>query len=174
MERRPALLTERLVLRPLTRDDIPAIVAGLNDYAVSKWLTVVPYPYGAADAEAFLAHLETRGRFDGYGLTRAGGPVMGVVGIDKSLGYWLGRAHHRQGYMAEAAEALVAHYFTATEADDLTSGHFEGNIASARILARLGFRYSHDERVHARAQGVEVTLKKLRLTRADREARRGY
>ena len=38
--------TARLKLRRITHDDIPAIVAGLNDYEVSKWLTVVPFPYG--------------------------------------------------------------------------------------------------------------------------------
>ena len=167
MDQRTALQTERLVLRPLTPDDIPDIVAGLNDYDVSKWLTVVPYPYTPADAAEFLTHLETRGAFDGFGLTRDGGPVMGVVGIDNSLGYWLARAHHGHGYMSEAAKALVGHWFTATGADALTSGHFEGNVASASILAKLGFRHTHDEQVTSRAQGKAVTIHQMRLARHD-------
>ena len=173
MRTRTALHTERLVLRPLTPGDIPALVAGLNDYDVSKWLTVVPSPYGPADAEAFLDHLSVRGGYDGYGITRDGGPVMGVVGISDSLGYWLGRAHHRQGYMSEAAAALVGHYFATSGADALTSGYFTGNAASARVLGKLGFRPTHDERVRSRAQGAEVTLHRLRLTRAEWEIRNG-
>ena len=167
------LRTARLKLRRITRHDIPAIVAGLNDYEVSKWLTVVPHPYGPADAEEFLAHLEARGPFDGFGLTRNGGPVMGVVGIDESLGYWLGRLYQGQGFMSEAAAALVGHYFEATGAEMLTSGYFDGNAASARVLGKLGFRPSHDEKVRSRAQGNDVTLKKMVLRRADWEIRNG-
>ena len=167
MDRRTALRTERLVLRPLTRDDIPDLVAGLDDYDVSRWLTVVPYPYCPEDAEEFIAHLEAAGGFDGYGITREGGPVMGVVGIDESLGYWLGRAYHGQGYMTEAAAALVAHWFAESGAEALTSGYFTGNAASAAVLGKLGFRPTHDETVASRARGTTVTIHRMRLTRAD-------
>ncbi|MEZ5722771.1 MAG: GNAT family N-acetyltransferase [Paracoccaceae bacterium] len=167
MDRRTALRTERLVLRPLTRDDIPDLVAGLDDYEVSKWLAVVPYPYRPEDAGEFLAHLEAAGGFDGYGITRERGPVMGVVGIGDSLGYWLGRAYHRHGYMTEAARALVDHYFTATGAEMLESGYFTGNAASAAVLGKLGFRPTHDETVASRARGTTVTIHRMRLTRAD-------
>ena len=57
MDRPPALETARLVLRPLTKADIPALVVELNDFEVSKWLTVVPYPYRAADA-AMIAPMQ--------------------------------------------------------------------------------------------------------------------
>jgi len=173
MDQRTALHTERLVLRPITRGDIPDLVAGLDDYDVSKWLTVVPFPYTAADGEAFVSYVESCAPLDGYGLTREGGPVMGVVGIDGSLGYWLARAHHGHGYMTEAARALVAHYFAATGADVLKSGYFAGNAASARVLGKLGFRPEGEERVTSRAQGAEVTMKTVTLARADWEVRQG-
>lgn len=174
MQRRTALRTERLVLRPLTRDDIPDIVAGLNDYDVSRWLTVVPYPYTAADGEDFLSFLDTGAPLDGFGLTREGGPVMGVVGIDGSLGYWLGRAYHGHGYMTEAAAALVGHYFAETGAETLKSGYFAGNAASASVLGKLGFRPIGEERVTSRAQGAQVTMCNMLLDRANWEARDGH
>ncbi len=167
------LRTERLVLRTLTRADIPALVAGLNDFAVSKWLTVVPYPYTAADGAAFVDAVASGSGFEALGITRDGSPVIGVIGISDGLGYWLARAHHGQGYMSEAAAALVGAYFTETGAEALMSGCFEGNAASARVLGKLGFQPSHDERVHARARNAEVTLHRMRLTRADWQRRRG-
>lgn len=173
MDHRAALRTERLVLRAITRDDVPAIVAGLNDCAVSKWLTVVPFPYAAADGEDFLSYLATGAALDGYGLTRDGGPVIGVVGIDDTLGYWLGRAHHGHGYMTEAAAALVGHYFAVSRADTLKSGYFEGNAASAGVLAKLGFRPVGQERVTSRARGAEVTMNTMVLRRAGWAARHG-
>ena len=163
--------TARLTLRRITRQDIPAIVAGLNDYEVSKWLTVVPFPYEPKDAEWFLDHLDARGQFDGFGLTRDGGPVMGVVGIDTSLGYWLGRAHHGRGYMTEAATALVDDYFKATGVNTLASGYFDGNAASAKVLEKLGFQPIGAQRVTSRARGAEITLNKMALTRVAWEAR---
>ncbi len=175
------LRTERLVLRSLTRADIPALVAGLNDFSVSKWLTVVPFPYTAADAAAFVDAVASGSGFGALSITRAptrattndGGPVIGVIGIGDGLGYWLARAHHGHGYMSEAAAALVGAWFAETGAAALTSGCFEGNAASARVLGKLGFRPSHDERVHARARDAEVTLHRMRLTRADWQRRKG-
>jgi len=169
MQASAALSTERLTLRRLTEADIPALVAGLNDYAVSKWLTVVPFPYSEADARDFLTYLEQRGAYDGFGIHAPEG-LVGVVGIDASLGYWLARRAHGKGYMTEAARALVDHYFAATGANELGSGYFEGNAASRRVLTKLGFKPCGEEHVKSRAQGIEVKLKKLCLARADWEA----
>ena len=42
--------TARLTLRPFVEGDIDAMVALLNDWEVSQWLAVPPYPYRRADA----------------------------------------------------------------------------------------------------------------------------
>jgi RimJ/RimL family protein N-acetyltransferase len=52
--RRPHLRTGRLALRPLAASDEAALVAGLNDWEVARWLAVVPFRYGPADFRAFL------------------------------------------------------------------------------------------------------------------------
>lgn len=173
MQTRAALRTERLVLRPLTPADVDDVVALLNDYDVSRWLTVVPYPYRPEDARAFLAGMDAVGPYEGYAITRDGGSVIGGIGISDSLGYWLGRAHHGHGYMTEAARALVGHWFETSGEDHLTSGYFSGNAASAAVLGKLGFRPSHDERVRSRAQNAEVTIHQMRLSRAEWEAGNG-
>lgn len=164
--------TRRLTLRGLTRADVPALVAALDDYAVSKWLTVVPYPYGEADALSFLDHLDGADPLTALGIFDADG-FAGVIGAADGLGYWLGRAHHGKGYMGEAAAAMVGQFFDMREADVLTSGYFEGNAASARVLARLGFVADGQERVVSRARGCEVTLNKVILTRAVWSAHHG-
>ena len=50
-----AIHTPRLLLRPQVEADIPAIVSGLNDWEVARWLTVVPFPYTQADGEEWIA-----------------------------------------------------------------------------------------------------------------------
>ena len=50
-----AIATSRLHLSRHEPWDVDALVRGLNNLNVSKWLARVPFPYGRADALAFLA-----------------------------------------------------------------------------------------------------------------------
>lgn len=164
MESEISIVTERLTLRPLTRADIPRIVELVNDFEVSRWLTVVPFPYTAADGHEFLDFLEGSGPLDTLAIIAPEG-MVGVVGTGGSLGYWLGREYHGQGYMTEAATALVDHYFQTSDAEILHSGYFTGNNASSSVLTKLGFVPNGGEHVNSVAQGIEVTLEKVVLTR---------
>lgn len=164
------LRTERLTLRKLTQADIPALIAGLNDFDVSGWLTVVPWPYTEADARWFVAHVAAEQGLDGFAI-EVGGVVVGVVGITDSLGYWIARNSQGHGYATEAAGALVGHYFAVTEADRLGSGYFEGNHRSCHVLVKLGFEPDGEHVVKSRAQGIDMVLKKMVLTRSVWETR---
>lgn len=164
------LATERLILRPLAERDVGAIVAGIGDLEVSRWLTVVPHPYGPEDAEAFLAlvaekDLPARAIDAGEGL-------IGVIEAGEHLGYWLGRAHWGRGYGFEAARAAVDAAFVAG-LDAMRSGYFPANAGSARIQEKLGFVPTGVERAHCAALGEDVDLQRTRLTRALWEARHG-
>lgn len=128
--------TARLRLRPVAAADEAAVVAALNDIAVTGWLAVVPHPYSAADFRQF---------HDGYatpGETFAIEDAQGLAGImvveDRTLGYWLAPSVHGRGYATEAARAVLALQFEDNPAD-IASGYFEGNHRSARVLEKLGF-----------------------------------
>ena len=43
-----------IALRPITEDDIPAVVAACQDPEIPRW-TRVPSPYAEADARGFLS-----------------------------------------------------------------------------------------------------------------------
>ncbi|UWQ09138.1 GNAT family N-acetyltransferase [Aliiroseovarius crassostreae] len=163
--------TERFTLRPLSVQDRDQVVKGLNDYEVTKWLTVVPFPYGPADFDGFLAFLEGKPAHEALAICKGEG-VLGVIGIGDSLGYWLARSHQGQGVMTEAARALVAWYFCNTPADTLLSGHFHGNQSSRNVLTKLGFMSTGQvERAFCVSQNKTQDLVKLCLTRADWEGR---
>ena len=51
------LETPRLLLRPQGPQDIEAIVAGLGDFEVTRFLTIVPFPYSRFHAEEWVARL---------------------------------------------------------------------------------------------------------------------
>ena len=170
---RVTLSTERLTLRPLTEADVPALVVALDDYNVSGWLTLVPFPYTEADARGFIAGLKTASPYDGYGIFDRNG-LVGGIGIDETLGYWMAWDAWGRGYATEAAEALVGHYFATSGAARLAAGHFEGNVPSAHVLAKLGFTYTGvTSKIRSRAQGIDMALENMVLTRAAWEARDG-
>ncbi|MDE1834637.1 MAG: hypothetical protein KGH64_04830, partial [Candidatus Micrarchaeota archaeon] len=50
------LETKRLILRDWNKNDIDDLIDGLNNYDVSKWLTLVPYPYTKKDAKNWITH----------------------------------------------------------------------------------------------------------------------
>lgn len=168
------LTTERLRLRDLTEADVPALVAALDDFTVSGWLTVVPHPYTEADARGFIAATAGQPGHDGWGIEDRAGALVGVIGIHATLGYWIARPYQGRGYATEAAEAVVGHWFATTAADDLTSGHFEGNHPSFHVLEKLGFIRDGDTKVWSKAQGMEMVLHRMRLTREAWEARDGH
>ena len=79
------LETERLLLRPVTAEDLPQIAVLMADYDVVKNLSSAPHPYTQRDAEAFFAkHMEARARGEGqvFSIVRkADGAFIGKNGL---------------------------------------------------------------------------------------------
>ena len=61
------------------------------------------------------------------------------------LGFHILPACWGRGYATEAAGAVIRHAFGPLGAAGLFSGHHPENAGSARVLLRLGFRYTHHE-----------------------------
>ena len=164
------ITTPRLRLTPVGDGDPEEIAEAIGNYDVARWLGRVPYPYRSADADAFIEanrHLEGKVWFvyDREGL-------VGGIGIDGELGYWLARTAWGQGYATEACDAVLDAHFADPEAEVLLSGHYPGNHRSATVLRKLGFVYTGKRPVQAQALAQTVEGHELVLTRAAWEARR--
>ncbi len=164
--------TARLWLRPLGEADAEALVEGLGDFEVARWLSRVPYPYTLDEARRFLAweKSERAGGEDRVVAIDAGG-LVGVVslrgrGAEPVLGYWLSRRHWGQGYMTEAVGALITAAFADRSVEALRSGVFEGNQRSLAIQKRFGFLVSGRSRLHNLALGRDLAHIDTHLTRA--------
>lgn len=160
----PTLRTTRLILRALTPQDAPVIAAALNNFEISKWLSVVPYPYTEADAAWFIEENQ-QGRLRAWMIWH-GEVFAGVVGLDQELGYWLAQDAWGKGYATEAASAVIAHHFGATDANLIRSSHFAENAASRNVLLKLGFVDTGPHVIHCKSRGAEVQGVKVALTRA--------
>ena len=160
-----SLESERLLLRPPGRRDIPAIVPLANDYDVAKNLAKMPHPYSAQDAEWFVANSEEK-RAAGTDYTfviarKSDGAVMGCIGLHLQngtfeFGYWLGKPYWKSGYATEAARRLVAFAFDDMQAEYVWAGWFHDNPRSGNVLAKVGLLPNRFEPRHCLARGMDI------------------
>ncbi len=81
---------------------------------------------------------------------RSDGVVMGAITLDNirkgpaqagTLGYWIGQAYARQGFMREAITAVVHHAFTVLDLSRIEAACLPENAASRGVLEKCGFKY---------------------------------
>lgn len=65
------------------------------------------------------------------------------------IGFHLCPEYWGKGLGSEAAKAIINYAFTTLKAKDLFAGHHPQNTASAKMLTKLGFHYTHDENYEA-------------------------
>jgi ribosomal-protein-alanine N-acetyltransferase len=154
------LETERLVLRPFRGADADEFAHLSGDWAVASMTSDIPYPFSPAQAVGWLKPARGEVRF---GVEREGRLIGGVgyyrrpSGIAE-LGFWIGRPWWGHGFATEASRAVVRHGFANPRLPAFSSAHFADNLASARVLAKLGFEPVGRGRIAcaARRQDVEV------------------
>lgn len=159
------LTTERLLLRPFTDADVDAIHAACQDPDIQRW-TVVPSPYGRADAEFFVRELCAGGWRDGsmYNFAvvlREDGTLTGAVGLTRrdlpdtyEVGFWTAKEHRGRGYMAEAVLSAAHWTFASLGGDRLEWRAEAGNVPSRAVALRTGFRMEGEQRSGLLNKGV--------------------
>jgi len=163
--------TERLLLRPGWGEDAPALARAIADEAIVRNLATAPWPYGVAEAEAFLAAPRDPilPSFLISERTEAAPRIVGACGLGRrpsgavELGYWIARPHWNRGFATEAAMALLDIARTLGLAR-LEASHFVDNPASGRVLEKLGFVPTGlTAQRHSCARGCEAPSRLLRL-----------
>ena len=165
----PVLRTPRLTLRPFEKTDADAITDGIANIDVSKWLSSVPYPYGRQNAVDWLA--ETVGSPRRVWAITHEDQLIGTIGVEPHLGYWLARPAWRQGFGFEAAYAAVSEWFRDPDSGSLLTAFFPGNDRSEAVLRALGFKRMAVKKHEAKALGQIVDAHEMRLTRDTWESR---
>jgi len=145
--------TERLTLRPATPDDLDATWQFRRLDAVSRWLTRAPatleeYRTGFVDTASLARTLvvELDGRVigdlmlqveDGWAQAEVADQARGV---HAELGWVLHPAHAGHGLATEAVRELVRLCFEDLRLRRVTANCFADNVASWRLMERIGMR----------------------------------
>ena len=155
------ITTDRLRLRLFQEEDANWIAREIANPKVHRWLTSVPRPYALSDAVDYLAVFLND---VGHRVIESNGGRQGVVSITDGelenppeLGYWLMEAAWGNGYMTEAAEALVC-WHQAEFGSPILSGWIKGNTASENVLRKLGFEDDGVKETHAHFHGGPVQV----------------
>lgn len=144
--------TERLELRPVRDEDIDRILEYRNLPEVTRWLLrtdVEPAAFRAAWQRAAEDP-------DNHGMAvTLDNLVIGTVSLDvvdgsgqlgmptrteAELGYIFDPAYGGNGYATEAVTAMVAYSFDQLGVRRITAGCYADNLASVRILEKIGMR----------------------------------
>lgn len=167
---RPAIATERLVLRGLADADAPAIAEFAGDFNVAAMTARMPHPYALSDAEGFVGHVQRLDprREPVFGIEHRQFGVIGVLGFHEDgqgrpeVGYWLGRPFWGRGYASEALKAAMAWARADWGKSAVWAGHFADNRASGGVLVNAGFLYTGDvERRPCLARGEDVPTRMM-------------
>ena len=175
------LLTPRLRLRQWNRDDVVALAE------VFAKPEVWQFPFGrglaADETAAFLAHRIAEQATGGWAEwaveLRENGRLVGYVGLSEphflpevmptvEIGWRLDPVVWGRGLATEGARAALAHGFSSPDLNEVVSIYQPENVASGRVMARLGMRFDRDTTHPRRALALRV----CRLTRSDWEATR--
>ncbi|HBR96755.1 MAG TPA: N-acetyltransferase [Gammaproteobacteria bacterium] len=152
----PTLTTHRLVLVPVTEQDIPAYKKHFVDYNIIRHLArAVPWPYPADGVESFLkAEIFPHQGKDRWlwGIHLGPDPkeLIGAIelwreGKPENRGFWLSKAYWNQGIMTEAVAPINDYAFDALGFEKLVFSNAKGNAPSRRIKEKTGAQYLRTE-----------------------------
>jgi RimJ/RimL family protein N-acetyltransferase len=159
------LTTDRLVLREFVEEDWPAVLAYQNDPRYLRfyaWTRRTPEDVQGFVAR-FIAQQERQPRLKfqlaitlpttGQLIGNAGIRIKTAGGHEADIGYELDPQHWGLGYASEAARSLVQLGFDQLRLHRISAHCLTENLASARVLEKLGMRLEGRQRDSERFKG---------------------
>lgn len=113
-------------------------------------------------------------------IRRADNTLLGAITLDNirrgpaqagTLGYWIGEAHARQGYMREAILGVVHHAFERLDLSRIEAACLPENHASRGLLEKSGFKYEGVAQSYLQINGRWRTHVLYAALRTDRRGR---
>jgi ribosomal-protein-alanine N-acetyltransferase len=164
------LKSERLGFRCWAAEDF-ALAQGLwGDIEVTRYFGG---PFSDEEVRGRLGREIERGKVHGFQywpiFLLSDGEHVGCCGLRPygtdaaipELGFHLRPKFWGQGLAVEAAHAVIRYAFETIGAKGLAAGHHPENANSKRVMAKLGFRYTHEEFFSALGMNIPYYLLKL-------------
>lgn len=166
------LATKRLILRPFQPGDATAVQTLCSDPMVARMTSRIPNPLPSDHAARWIAgHDALRDSERAWTFCIAkNDQTVGAIDLRRdgddaslTLGYWLGVPYWHRGYATEAAKVISQYGFGDLAANAVCAGVYVDNPASARVLEKCGFRYTHTDSQWCEARHEAVACRRYRL-----------
>ncbi len=150
------LSTDRCGFSHWSQSDLPLAISLWGEPEVTRYICAS----GVFATEEIKNRLKTEiENYEKYGVqyfpfySLESGELIGCCGLRPykglkdvyELGFHLRKKYWSRGYAVEAAGAIINYAFDTLGATQLKAGHNPNNLASSKVLAKLGFSYEFDE-----------------------------
>ena len=169
----PVIETKRLWLRQATQEDVEAIFAVFSDSKVTRFHdldTFAHFNEASKIIERRAKGFESGSRIRWAIVPKENNYLIGSCGFtwhDKAnaaeIGYELNSEFWRQGIMSEALNAILQYGFSSKEIQFVIAEVMLKNVASKRLLEKLGFKSQGILRKHGFWKGKYHDLEQFKL-----------
>ena len=161
--------TERLILRLFQKSDAEAVQRLCNNYNIYKNTLYLPYPYKLSDAITWIeGHYKKFVSDQSYEFAITDldtGEVYGAIALSNNkafnngeIAYWIGEPYWGRGYATEAAKAMLQFAFEEKNYHKVFARYFLSNVASGRVMEKIGMKQEGILRQHIKKDGEYIDL----------------
>lgn len=179
----PTLQAESVTLSPFTLEDAPLVQRYAGNREVARTTLHVPHPYPEGTAEKWIAshllqYLERTNIV--FAIRSHTGDLYGAINLRMhmqdqmgELGYWIGVPFWNQGICTDAARRLIQYGFEELDLNKIYARHLSGNIASGRVMEKIGMTHEGIQREHTIKNGkvfdiIQYGILKSEFTEANK------
>lgn len=148
----PVIHTKRLILRLFSPEDIVQLEQYTDDKDILATTSPNEVPRQGKIEEWIRIRLERYEKRQGIDFAiihKDEDRIIGTIGLgfeyekDESmqLGYWIAKEYWNQGYCTETAKVVLQYGFTTLGLHRIFSRAFTGNLASRRVLEKIGMKH---------------------------------
>jgi RimJ/RimL family protein N-acetyltransferase len=140
--------TSKCVVRTFRLEDAPSIARNGNNRAIWRNLRDrFPHPYTEDDAVGYIRFILAKNPYHSLAIEVDGQAVGGlslrpgedIERVGAEIGYWLGEPYWGRGIMTDAVGLVTDYAFRALSLERVFAVPFTGNVASCRVLEKVGF-----------------------------------
>ena len=137
----------------------------------------LPYPYTEQDGKEFISAMLSADENETFAFAiTVDNMVVGSIGIFRQgnihsqtaeLGYYIAEEYWGKGIMTEAVKQICAYVFAKSDIIRIYAEPFAYNIASCRVLEKVGFQYEGTLRSNAVKNGRVIDMEMYSLLKAE-------
>ena len=165
-------------IRKWELSDAKDLAAALSNKKVQDNLRDgLPYPYTEQDGKEFISAMLSADENETFAFAiTVDNMVIGSIGIFRQgnihrqtaeLGYYIAEEYWGKGIMTEAVKQICEYIFAKSDIIRIYAEPFAYNIASCRVLEKVGFQYEGTLRNNAVKNSKVIDMKMYSLLKAE-------